>query len=442
MAVSGGKRILVVGGGAREHALAWKIARSPEVSQVIAVPGNAGINLEPRASAVRIANADMRGLILRLVAFAKGQEISWTAVGPETFLAAGIVDEFERHGLRAFGPAREAARLETSKCWAKRFLCRHGIPTAAAEIFECGPDSERAAYEHIEKSSLPVVVKQDGLAAGKGVIVAETRKEAEQAAKAWLSAGPILIEEFLGGEEVSFTCIVSGKDVVPLETAQDHKRRFAGNRTPNPMTGGMGAVSPAPCMNDALFRRIMDEIVHPTIEGLSEEGISYVGFLYFGLMIAPNGPKVLEYNCRLGDPEAQVLLPRLRTDLAPVLESAMQRGLRYAHPLVWDGRTAVGVVLCDEQYPGQGEAGLRIAGALGVPDTGSCKVFHASTRFEHKRLVTDGGGRVLSVVGLGNDLAEARERAYARAGQIHWPRKSCRPDIGLPLKHLPALKRT
>ena len=417
-------KVLIVGGGGREHALAWKCAQSPRVSQVFVAPGNAGTALEPKVSNIDIP-ADA---IDALLAFAQREAIDLTIVGPEGPLVAGIADRFTAAGRACFGPSQAAARLEGSKAYAKDFLKRHGIPTPSYATFTA--DTFDPAY--IRAQRLPVVVKADGLAAGKGVVICETHESAIAAATGMLggsfgTAGrTIVIEEFLSGEEVSFIVMARGDAVVPLATSQDHKRRDDGDRGPN--TGGMGAYSPAPIVTPALHARIMREVIEPTLRGLSADGNPYLGFLYAGLMIAADGtPNVLEYNCRFGDPETQPILMRLQSDLVDLCEAALEGALNLVEAR-WDPRAALGVVMAAGGYPDAYRQGDPISGldtAARMPG----KVFHAGTRADGAQIVT-AGGRVLCAVGLGDTVAGARGQAYALVNAIHWNLVQYRRDIG------------
>ena len=417
-------KILIVGGGGREHALAWKCAQSPRVSRVFAAPGNAGTALEPKVSNIDIP-ADS---IDALLAFAQREVIDLTIVGPEGPLVAGIADRFTAAGRACFGPSQAAARLEGSKAYAKDFLKRHGIPTPSYATFNA--DTFDPAY--IRAQRLPVVVKADGLAAGKGVVICETHESAIAAAAGMLggsfgTAGrTIVIEEFLSGEEVSFIVMARGDAVVPLATSQDHKRRDDGDRGPN--TGGMGAYSPAPIVTPVLHARIMREVIEPTLRGLSADGNPYLGFLYAGLMIAADGtPNVLEYNCRFGDPETQPILMRLQSDLVDLCEAALGGALDPVEAR-WDPRAALGVVMAAGGYPDAYRQGDPISGldtAARMPG----KVFHAGTRTDGAQIVT-AGGRVLCAVGLGDTVAAARGQAYALVNAIHWNLVQYRRDIG------------
>jgi len=417
-------KLLIVGGGGREHALAWKCAHSPRVEQVFVAPGNAGTALEPKVCNVDIAADALEALL----AFAHREDIGLTIVGPEVALVAGIVDRFTAEGRACFGPSQAAARLEGSKAYTKAFLQRHGIPTAGFATFD------RRTFDpaYVRAQRLPVVVKADGLAAGKGVVVCATHDAAVATAEAMLggrfgSAGDtIVVEEFLQGEEVSYIVIASDQAVLPLATSQDHKRRDDGDQGPN--TGGMGAYSPAPIVTPALHARIMREVIEPTLRGLRADGNPYLGFLYAGLMIAADGtPNVLEFNCRFGDPEAQPILMRLQSDLVELCEAALGGTLAGAEAQ-WDPRAALGVVMAAGGYPGayaQGDLidGLTVAAQL------PGKVFHAGTRREGDAVVT-AGGRVLCAVGLGDGIAAARAHAYDLVHAIHWNLVQYRRDIG------------
>lgn len=418
-------KILIVGGGGREHALAWKCAQSDKVSEVIVAPGNAGTALEAKVRNVAISAEDIDALLQ----FAITADIGLTIVGPETPLVNGIVDRFEQAGLRCFGPSAAAAQLEGSKSFSKDFLQRHGIPTAE---YQCFTELE-PALDYIRNKGAPIVVKADGLAAGKGVVVAATVSEAVAAAEDMLGAGRfgeagrrIVVEEFLAGEEVSFIVMTDGYDVLPLATSQDHKTRDDGDSGPN--TGGMGACSPAPIVTEALQERVMNDIIHPTLRGLAAENIPYRGFLYAGLMIAADGsPKVLEYNCRFGDPETQPIMSRLKSDLAELCEATLD-GTLNAQVVEWDSRAALGVVMAAGGYPNEYAKGHVISGLPEDDDEGS-KVFHAGTRIDGADVVTS-GGRVLCVVGLGESLLDAKHKAYEIVAGITWVDEFHRNDIG------------
>ena len=418
--------ILIIGGGGREHALAWKAAQSPRVETVFVAPGNGGTAQEPGVQNLDIAAEDLDAL----VAFASAQAIGLTIVGPEAPLVAGLVDRFQAAGLPCFGPTQGAAQLEGSKSFTKDFLQRQGIPTAAYGSFsELEP-----ALAYLRQVGAPIVVKADGLAAGKGVILAQDLATAEAAVRDMLAGGRfgragnrVVIEEFLQGEEVSFIAMVSQGQILPMASSQDHKARDDGDQGPN--TGGMGAYSPAPVVTPALHERIMAEVMHPTVAGMAAEGLPYSGFLYAGLMIAADGtPKVLEYNCRLGDPETQPILMRLRSDLVELCLAAHE-GRLGEMPVDWDPRAALGVVMAAGGYPDAYEKGQVISGleaAAQVPDT---KVFHAGTARVAGQTVTQ-GGRVLCVTALGETVGAAQTRAYQAVDLIHWQNGFCRRDIG------------
>jgi phosphoribosylamine--glycine ligase len=411
----------------REHALAWKLAQSGRVEDVIVAPGNAGTAMEPKVRNAPVAADDIEALLH----LAKDEHIGLTVVGPEVPLAAGIVDRFVGSGLRCFGPRRAAAQLESSKRFAKEFMQRHGIPTARHESFT---DYEQAKA-YIEKQGAPIVIKADGLAAGKGVVVARTTEEALASAQRMLegqefgaAGATVVVEEFLPGEEASFIAI-AGVDgaLLPLATSQDHKARDEGDQGPN--TGGMGAYSPAPAVTAAIAQRVMDDIMRPTVEGLRREGMRYYGFLYAGLMIGPDGStRVLEFNCRLGDPEAQPILFRLTSDLADLIEAALDGKLAKAR-VHWDPRPAVGVVMAAGGYPGAYRSGDVITG-LPAGEQPDSKVFHAGTGRDASERIVTRGGRVLCVVGRGNDVSAAQREAYRVVGQIRWEGAQYRRDIG------------
>ena len=417
-------RVLIVGGGGREHALAWKCAQSQRVQHVYVAPGNAGTAQEPNVSNIGIAADDMDALL----EFAIREDIELTIIGPEGPLVAGIVDRFAAVNRRCFGPSRAAARLEGSKAFTKNFLTRHGIPTASFAAFSAANFDE----DYVRAQRLPLVVKADGLAAGKGVVICDTHESAVAAAAAMLggsfgAAGQsIVVEEFLTGEEVSFIVVASDQQVIALATSQDHKRRDDGDLGPN--TGGMGAYSPAPIVSAQLHQRIMRDVIEPTLKGLRSDGNPYSGFLYAGLMIADNGtPNVLEFNCRLGDPETQPILMRLQSDLPSLCEAALD-GTLERHEVRWDTRAALGVVMAAGGYPNAYRTGDPISGldiAAGLPG----KVFHAGTRAEDRQTVT-AGGRVLCAVGLGDSVGAAQLQAYALVHAIHWNLVQYRLDIG------------
>ncbi|NNF61420.1 MAG: phosphoribosylamine--glycine ligase [Gammaproteobacteria bacterium] len=417
-------KILVIGGGGREHALAWRVAQSPRVTEVLVAPGNAGT-----ASEKKLRNVDIEpDAINSLLTLAQQEQVHLTIVGPEGPLVAGVVDEFTAAGLRCFGPSRGAARLEGSKAFMKDFLEANRIPTASYEVF----DELTPALARIRERGAPIVIKADGLAAGKGVIVAQSVAEAEAAARDMLAdrrfgeAGRrIVIEDCLVGEEASFIALVGGGKIMPLASSQDHKTRDEQDRGPN--TGGMGAYTPAPVVTPAVHQRIMDEVMQPTVRALDESGTPYVGFLYAGLMIDESGaPRVLEFNCRMGDPETQPIMMRLQSDLAELCDGAIDGRLDELEA-AWDPRAALGVVLAAGGYPDGYRKGDPISGLEhDIPGT---KVFHAGTAVRDDRVVT-AGGRVLCVVGLGHDVAAAQELAYRRADTITWEGAFSRRDIG------------
>jgi phosphoribosylamine---glycine ligase len=415
-------KLLVIGSGGREHAIAWRLAQNPRVQKAFVAPGNAGTALEDGLENVAITD------IAELADFAEKEKIYLTVVGPEAPLAAGVVDLFRARGLRIFGPTRAAAQLESSKDYAKRFLIRHGIPTAAYGTFT----DPAAAHAYIDKQGAPIVIKADGLAAGKGVVVAMNAVEAHAAVEAMLvgnsmgEAGHrVVIEGFLEGEEASFIVLVDGEHVLPLATSQDHKRLKDGDAGPN--TGGMGAYSPAPVVTPGLHNRIVREIIVPTVQGMAKDGIPYSGFLYAGLMIDDAGnPKVLEFNCRLGDPETQPILLRLKSDLFELIEHAIEGRLDQIQA-DWDRRTALGVVLAASGYPESPRKGDVITG---LPrSTEDCKVFHAGTTLDGKQVLTN-GGRVLCVTALGDSVKMAQHRAYQEIESIRFDGMQFRRDIG------------
>ena len=418
-------KVLVIGGGGREHALAWKLVRSPRVQTVFVAPGNAGTAAEPHLKNVAIADLD------GLADFALAEKVALTVVGPEAALAAGVVDIFRARGLRIFGPTKEAAQLESSKAFAKAFMKRHAIPTAGYEVF----DSAAAARAYVDAATVPIVVKADGLAAGKGVVVAASREEAQAAIDATLGKGRpakgarVVIEEFLEGEEASFMVVSDGRGVLPLATSQDHKRIGDGDTGPN--TGGMGAYSPAPVVTPNVHARVMHEIVLPTIEGMAAEGIPFSGFLYAGLMIDGHGvPKTVEFNCRLGDPETQPILMRLKSDLFDLLMHATAHDP--AQPLEdvelqWDRRVALGVVMAASGYPAEPRRGDIVTGL--PAESEDVKVFHAGTELRDGQPVT-AGGRVLCVTALGDSTRLAQQRAYEVVRNISFAGAQYRHDIG------------
>ncbi|MHB8742146.1 MAG: phosphoribosylamine--glycine ligase [Sulfuricaulis sp.] len=418
-------KILIIGGGGREHALAWKTAQSPKAERIYLAPGNPGTAHEAKCENVALNADDVDGLL----DFAQKQKIGLTIVGPEIPLVLGVVDRFTAAGLRCFGPTRAAAQLEGSKVFAKNFLARHKIPSAAyASFTEVTP---AAAY--IRKMTAPIVVKADGLAAGKGVVIAATADEAILAVRDMLAGNAcgaagrrVVVEEFLAGEEASFIVMADSRHILPLATSQDHKRVFDADHGPN--TGGMGAYSPAPVVTPAIHARVMHEIIEPTVRGLRDEGLPYTGLLYAGLMIAADGtPKVLEYNCRFGDPETQPILMRLQSDFIELVEAALAGQLDrvQAH---WDTRAALGVVMTAGGYPGSYERGDVITGL--PQNTGpAAKVFHAGTALRSDTVVTN-GGRVLCVTALGATVGAAQQQAYELVKKIHWRDAHYRTDIG------------
>ena len=414
----------MIGGGGREHALAWKLAQSSNVETVFVAPGNAGTATESKLENIAVNAADFGAL----ASFAKENNCELTVVGPEAPLVNGIVDFFEGEGLHCFGPSAAAAQLEGSKAFTKEFLARHNIPTGAYETFT-DPD---AACAYIQTQGAPIVVKADGLAAGKGVIVAMSVDEAEDAVRDMLSGNAfgdagarVVIEEFLAGEEASFIVMVDGTDVIPMATSQDHKRVGEGDTGPN--TGGMGAYSPAPVVTHAVYERVMSEIIHPTVRGMFEDGNRYRGFLYAGLMIDASGaPKVIEFNCRFGDPETQPIMMRLESDLASHCLAACE-GRLPSETVTWSSDATIGVVLASEHYPSSSPTGLPIFGLGNEPH--GVKVFHAGTAFKEGATVTS-GGRVLCVTARGASLSDAATAAYQAIGPIQWDGMKYRSDIG------------
>lgn len=418
-------KVLIIGSGGREHALGWKVAQSPLVSQIFVAPGNAGTALETKLQNIDIAVTDIKGL----VTFAKQQSIDLTIVGPEAPLVIGVVDAFRREGLAIFGPTQAAAQLEGSKAFTKDFLARHKIPTAEYQNFtEIEP-----AIAYLREKGAPIVIKADGLAAGKGVIVAMTLKEAEDAVRDMLAGNifgeaghRVVIEEFLDGEEASFIVMVDGKNVEPMATSQDHKR--VGDHDTGLNTGGMGAYSPAPVVTSAIFNRVMEQIIYPTVNGMASEGNTYTGFLYAGLMIDQQGnPKVIEFNCRFGDPETQPIMMRLQSDLVELCLAAVNGKLDSIQSK-WDPRPALGVVMAANGYPGKYTTHDEIHG-LPLNSTPDSKVFHAGTVLENGKVYTH-GGRVLCVTALGNSVLQAQQHAYALLKPIYWRGCFYRHDIG------------
>ncbi|NNC23240.1 phosphoribosylamine--glycine ligase [Salinisphaera sp. USBA-960] len=412
-------RILVVGGGGREHALAWKIAASPRAESVFVAPGNAGTALDTRMTNVAIADDDTQAL----VDFARENEITLTVIGPEAPLAAGVVDGFEAAGLACFGPNAAAAELEASKSFSKDFLYRHDIPTADYAVFT----DDAAAIDFIASLPPPIVIKADGLASGKGVEIAPDRPSAETAAQRMLAdSGRIVVERYLEGEEASFMVMVDGTHIVPLASSQDHKPAFDGDTGPN--TGGMGAYSPAPVVTDAVAERAMRQIIEPTVHGMAADGRAFRGFLYAGLMIdSDNNPRVLEFNVRLGDPETQPICMRLASDLVDLVEAGVNGDLNTLEP-VWHDQVALGVVMASAGYPGSIEKGHAIRGLDAVDNTAIA--FHAGTRLGDGDSVRTAGGRVLCMTALGSSIADAQASAYRGAAAIDWPGAWYRGDIG------------
>ena len=416
--------ILIIGSGGREHALAWKAAQNPNVKKVFVAPGNAGTEIEAKVENVAIDILEFE----KLATFAKANDVELTIVGPEAPLVEGVVDFFTGKGLRCFGPSKGAAQLEGSKAFTKDFLARHNIPTGSYQNFtEVEP-----ALAYLREQGAPIVVKADGLAAGKGVIVAETLAQAEEAVRDMLSGNAfgeagcrVVIEEFLAGEEASFIVMVDGKNVLAMATSQDHKR--VGNGDTGPNTGGMGAYSPAPVVTAEIHQRIMDEVITPTVNGMAAEGNDYTGFLYAGLMIDADGtPKVIEYNCRFGDPETQPIMLRLKSDLVELCNAALDKKLDQTSA-DWDSRAAVGVVLAAGGYPGSYRKGDKITGLPNIDVAGE-KVFHAGTKVVEGRVVSC-GGRVLCATALGDSVSQAQQRAYELTKKIHWEGSFYRTDI-------------
>src|SRR5690606_2928214 len=418
-------KVLVIGSGGREHALAWKLAQSPRVSEVIVAPGNAGTAAEAKCRNAAVKVTDLEGLLQ----LARDEGVAVTVVGPEVPLVAGVVDRFRGAGLRIFGPTAAAAQLEGSKAFAKDFLARHGIPTA----FYAVHTQVEAALAYIRQKGAPIVVKADGLAAGKGVIVAMTLEEAEAAVRDMLSGNAfgdagarVVIEEFLEGEEASFISMVDGRTALPMATSQDHKRVGDGDTGPN--TGGMGAYSPAPVVTPDVHARIMREVVEPTVAGMAADGIPFTGFLYAGLMIDASGaPKVIEFNVRFGDPETQPVMLRLQSDLLDLVEAALD-GRLHEVQAQWDPRPSLGVVMAARPYPESPVTGDPIHGLDAVP--ADVKVFHAGTALDADGKVVSAGGRVLCVTALGDSVADAQRRAYTGVDAIRWEHAFCRRDIG------------
>ncbi|MDB4498176.1 phosphoribosylamine--glycine ligase [Gammaproteobacteria bacterium] len=419
-------KILVIGNGGREHALAWSLAKSPRVSEVFVAPGNAGTAREPGITNAPVKTDDIDGLLL----FAQKNQIELTVVGPETPLVAGVVDRFSDAGLACFGPRAAAAQLEGSKAFCKDFMVRHGIPTAEYKAFS---DLE-PALNYVNSCKIPVVIKADGLAAGKGVVICDNRKFAAATVQSMLAdkafgdaSSRIVIEEFLEGEEASFIGLVDGTHVLPFASSQDHKARDDGDLGPN--TGGMGAYSPAPVVTDEVAARAMEQVMLPTVDGMQKDGTPYVGFLYAGLMVSPDGSlKVLEFNCRMGDPETQPIMARLNTDLVELIEAALAGNLD-SSTANWDPRVALGVVLAAGGYPLAYENGDVISGLPDPAGEIDTKVFHAGTTEKEGAVVT-AGGRVLCAVALAGSVTEAQQKAYALTHSIDWNNVYYRSDIG------------
>ncbi|HEX5046696.1 MAG TPA: phosphoribosylamine--glycine ligase [Gammaproteobacteria bacterium] len=418
-------KVLIIGSGGREHALAWKVAQSPLADEVLVAPGNAGTAREPKTRNVAVAATDIDALLDLAVA----EGVGLTIVGPETPLVAGLVDRFEERGLKCLGPRADGARLEGSKAFTKDFLARHGIPTAASQTFT----ELAAARAYVRGRPAPIVIKADGLAAGKGVVIAATTAEAETTLERMLkqrlfgaAGAKVVVEDFMQGEEASFIALVDGTRVVPLASSQDHKTRDDGDRGPN--TGGMGAYSPAPVVTDAVHRHVMDDIVLPTVRGLAADGVRYRGFLYAGLMIDGAGrARVVEFNCRLGDPETQPIVFRMRSDLVALALQCFDDTLG-SRPIDWDPRPTVGVVMASRGYPEGYEKGRPISGLDRVHGD-DVKMFHAGTRLSNDTVVTD-GGRVLCAVARGSTVRAAREIAYRAVEEVSWDGAFWRTDIG------------
>ncbi|HAO90575.1 MAG TPA: phosphoribosylamine--glycine ligase [Gammaproteobacteria bacterium] len=416
-------KVLVIGAGGREHALAWQCAKFDEVEEVFVAPGNAGTQLENKLTNINVGSEDINGLI----DFVKNNQVDLTIVGPEAPLVLGVVDRFQAEGLAIFGPTQDASQLEGSKAFCKNFLDRNNIPTAYYDVFtEVAP-----AVKYVEEKGTPIVIKADGLAAGKGVIIANTQAEAVEAINDMLegnrfgeAGSRVVVEEFLVGEEASFIVMVDGKNILPMATSQDHKARDNGDKGPN--TGGMGAYSPAPIVTDEIFQNVMDSVIRPTVDGMAAEGNPYTGFLYAGLMIDHQGnSKVLDYNCRFCDPETQPIMMRLKSNLADLCLLATQGQLNQA-TIEWDDRSAMGVVLAANGYPDAYPSGE----VVGLPADGDdAKVFHAGTKMDDDKVVTS-GGRVLCATALGADTKDAQTNAYALLKKIDWSSAYYRTDIG------------
>jgi phosphoribosylamine--glycine ligase len=418
-------KVLIVGSGGREHALAWKCAQAERVTEVLVAPGNPGTAQEPKVRNVDVLADDLQGL----VRLAQDEEVDLTIIGPEGPLVMGVVDAFKQRGLKCFGPGRKPAQLEGSKAFTKEFLKRHGIPTANSATFT----RENFDPSYVQKQKPPIVVKASGLAAGKGVVIVDSVAEAIATARSMFdgqfgdAGSEVVIEEFLEGEEASFIVMADGKNILPFASSQDHKRRDDGDHGPN--TGGMGAYSPAPVVTPAMHARIMKQVIEPTIRGLQKDGMPYTGFLYAGIMVAPDGtPNVIEFNCRFGDPEAQPIMMRLESDLTELCEAALEGRLDKVKAK-WDARAALGVVLAAGGYPDSARRGDVIEGldeAAKLPG----KIFHAGTKVDEEGRIVTNGGRVLCAVGLGATVREAQREAYVLADTIHWQGLQYRRDIG------------
>jgi len=417
-------KVLIVGSGGREHVLAWKISQSPLLKKLYAAPGNAGI--AEIADCADISADDIQGLL----AFAKLQQIDLTVVGPEAPLVAGITDEFRKEGLKIFGPSKEAARLEGSKVFAKEKMMKYKIPTAKYEVFS----NVNEAKHYVIETEMPVVIKADGLAQGKGVSLCESSADAVSALTQMMTEGvfgkageKVLIEKLLQGEELSVLALSDGKKIIPLASSQDHKRVYDGDRGPN--TGGMGAYSPCPLITEEQFQEVIDVAVRPLVEGMAEDGTPYEGLIYAGLMMTEKGPYVLEYNCRFGDPEAQAVLPRLKSDLLPILKQIAEGSLTDTSP-EWHEKSSLAVVMASGGYPGFYDKGFPIEGVEAVSQLEDVYIFHAGTARNEKGELVTSGGRVLSVIALGDTLRTAHERVYSLLSQIHFKGSFHRRDIG------------
>ncbi len=417
-------KILIVGSGGREHALGWKLAQSPLVTEIMSTPGNPGLAALGRTFALKVEQA------AEIAALAAREQVDLVVIGPESAAAAGLADQLQTLGIPCFGPSKAAAELEASKAFMKEFSVRHGVPTAAYKVF----DDAIRAKAYLGDREPPFVIKADGLAAGKGVVIAETRREADEAINEILflrkfgTAGQrIVIEDFLPGEEASFFALCDGETAIPLIAAQDHKRAYDGDKGPN--TGGMGAYSPAPVFTDAMRDLTMERIILPTLRGMKEEGRPFVGVLFAGLMISADGPKLIEFNVRFGDPECQTLMRRMKSDLAPILLAAAKGELASAAPIEWDARPSVTVVYAAQGYPDEPLTGSVIRGLAQADQVEGVVVFHAGTREDEEGNLRAAGGRVLNVTAIGDDLRQAVTRAYDAVSRIDWPGGFCRRDI-------------